>query len=53
MVLQRDFTALCQGSADFDRDTIKCEDVSRYATNFTSTLFNLAKMCIPNKTVKV
>lgn len=50
---QGDFDALRQRVTEFDWDSIKCEDVNLYATNFTNTLINLAKDCINNKTVRV
>ena len=50
---QGDFDTLRQRVADFDWDSIKCEDVNQYATSFTNILINLAKECIPNKKVRV
>ncbi|MCG7883757.1 MAG: reverse transcriptase family protein [Candidatus Thiodiazotropha endolucinida] len=50
---QGDFDTLRQRVAEFDWDSIKCEDVNQYAVNFTNVLTNLAKECIPNKKVRV
>ena len=50
---QGDFGTLRQRVAGFDWDSIKCEDVSLYAINFSNTLVNLAKGCINNRTVRV
>ena len=50
---QGDFNDLRQRVTDYDWDSIKCEDINIYATNFTNTLTNLAKDCIPHKNVKV
>ena len=50
---QGDFDTLRQRIADFDWDSIKCEDVNQYATNFTNILINLAKESIPNKKVRI
>ena len=50
---QGDFDMLRQRLADFDWDSIKCEDVNQYSINFANILINLAKECIPNKKVRV
>ena len=37
----------------FDLNTIIGRDIDTYGNNFTNTLFNMAKLFIPNKIVSV
>ena len=47
---QGDFNSLRQHITDYNWETVKSRDVNIYASNFTNTLINLAKDCIPHKT---
>ena len=47
---QGDFNLLRQQVSNYDWNSVKSDDVNCYAQNFTNTVLNLAKQCIPNKT---
>ena len=50
---QGDFNLLRQQVSNYDWNSVNSNDVNCYAQYFTNTVLNLAKQCIPNKTVIV
>ena len=50
---QGNYDLLREKASETDWDSLKDEDIHKYAKNVTDHLNNIAKQCIPNKCIKV